>query len=136
MYETNFDFELGVGVFLWSYDQKTAEEWKGNPLDPLNLPISEELRAELSRLGDWWQTSVNAYPPDPSPWRQGECDRFNEVARTALTRLRWELGPTWDVIRSFGEEQEDPDLDRYLRDPDRFQRYPTAPDTTSTARSA
>lgn len=115
MYEVNFFLEFGGGVYLWSYDQRTAEAWDGK-LDIYGLPISEDLREELARIGSWWENSMSQDPLVPDSWRQNECDRFNEAADAAFDRLCAELGPTWDVIRSFGVMREDPDLDRFIRE--------------------
>ena len=131
--EMNVSFEPGAGVFLWCYDPDDEQRWGGNPIDPAGLPVSAELRAELTRLGQWYDTSLNwAYPPDPGPWRQQECDRFNTAATAALDRLRSELGADWEVIRDFADQYEDPDLDRYLANPAGFQRRPTPPAATAT----
>ncbi|MDT0351625.1 hypothetical protein [Pseudonocardia charpentierae] len=133
MYEINFSFEHGAGVFLWCSNPDDEQRWGGNPVDPATLPISADLRAELTRLGEWYNTSLNwAYPPDPGPWRQQECDRFNTAATTALDRLRTELCAEWEVIRNFADQYEDADLDRYLADPAGFQRRPSPPPTATT----
>jgi hypothetical protein len=53
---------------------------------------------------------------------QDECDRFNQAVIEACRRLRGELGPTWDIYIEFSALYEHPDLDRYLADPDGYQR--------------
>jgi hypothetical protein len=135
VYEINFSFEPGAGVFLWCSHPDDVQRWGGNPVDPARLAISADLRAELTRLGEWYNTSLNwAYPPDPGPWRQQECDRFNTAATTCLDRLRTELGTDWDVSRNFANQYEDPDLDRYLTAPASFQRRsPPPPKATTTS---
>jgi hypothetical protein len=84
-------------------------------------------------VGDWFDTSLNwGYPPDPGPWRQEECDRFNAASLNAFDRLRTELGPDWDIVPNFADLREDPDLDRCLADPAGFQRGSTSTPTAST----
>jgi hypothetical protein len=103
----------------------SEQDWQrwGQPVDPARLPISGSLRDELGRLVKWYDESLNwDYPPDPGPWRQSECECFNEVSRRALLRLRQELGPDWELVDEFQDLYEDPDLDRYLADPPGFRR--------------
>ena len=124
MPDASFSFEWGVGVLLWLHDAEDVTEW-GNPVGENDLPVSAELRDELTRLVEWHDHAVNwRYPPDPGPWRQDECDRFNRAASEALRRLRDELGPTWDIVRDVADTREDPDLDRYLAGPRGFDRPP------------
>ncbi|MFI5587611.1 hypothetical protein ACIA5G_21350 [Amycolatopsis sp. NPDC051758] len=93
-------------------------------MDLEELPISAELRAELDRLAVEYDESLNwDYPPDPGPWREARCLRFNTDVRAALARLRAELGPEREIEDGFDELHEDPDLDRYLADPKGFKRW-------------
>ncbi len=110
-------FDHGSGTCLWLED--TMDGW----VDPEQLPISAALRAELIRVAEWYDTALNRdYPPDPGPWREDECQRFNAAVRDLVVRLRTELSPDW-VLRDCAEEMhEDPDLDRYLADPVGFRR--------------
>jgi len=128
MFEMTFDFEWSAGVFLWMYSPEDEARWGGNPVDLRALPISEGLREDLRRLGQWHDTALNWDDPmAPSPWRQAECNRFNRAVTEAVQRLRDELGPDWDVVRYFGTVDEDPDLDRYLADPRGFARRAPSP---------
>lgn len=87
------------------------------------LPITPALRDELSRLVEWYDTSLNwDYPLDPGPWRESECREFSAAVRRAMQRLRTELGAEWEILDEFEELHEDPDLDRYLADPASFRR--------------
>jgi hypothetical protein len=107
-----FFFDPGSGAVLWA---------DVGPADLDQLPISASLRAELDSLVEQYDESVNwDYPPDPGPWREARCARFNADVRTALARLRRELGTA--VEDGFRELHEDPDLDRYLADPKGFKR--------------
>ncbi|GAA4031044.1 hypothetical protein GCM10022247_65180 [Allokutzneria multivorans] len=114
-------FDAGSGALLWC----SCEGWDdwGQPVDLELLPISQALRDELDRLISRYDTSLNwDYPPDPGPWREAECLEFNEAVRSAITQLRAELGPTWQIRDHTGEQHEDPDLDRYQADPAGFRR--------------
>nr|WP_223244243.1 hypothetical protein [Streptomyces sp. CBMA156] len=95
-----FFFESGsVGSVLWPEDPESPY---GCPAGLELLPLGAGLRAELTELSQWYQTSIDwDYPPDPSPWGQEEKDRFNARARAALDAVRRELGPGWAVVDRF-----------------------------------
>ncbi|MEU7798447.1 hypothetical protein AB0J14_08190 [Micromonospora arborensis] len=125
MTSARFFFDAGSGTVLWVDDPEGQAIW-GYAVDLDELPISPELQAELIDLVAEYDTSLNwEYPPDPGPWREAQCDRFNAATREALSRLRTELGPTWRIEDGFTALHEDPDLDRYLRDPKGFVRGAT-----------
>lgn len=118
----SFFFDAGSGTVLWTTTPEDREIW-GYAVDLSRLPISQALRDELDALTAEYDTSMNwDYPPDPGPWREPRCRRFNESVREAVDRLRRELGPTWRIEDEFTELHEDPDLDRYLADPKGFVR--------------
>src|SRR5689334_4382786 len=122
MTSARFFFDAGSGTLLWTVDPEDQEIW-GYAVDLTELPVSPDLRTELIDLVAAYDSSLNwEYPPDPGPWREGRCQRFNEAVRAALGRLRAELGPAWQIRDEFTELHEDPDLDRYLRDPKGFVR--------------
>jgi hypothetical protein len=76
-----------------------------------------------NELMEWHDQALNwEYPPDPGPWRQEECERFNQAAKDLLADVRQELGKQFEVIDEFVEEKEDPELDAYLQDPKSFKR--------------
>ncbi|GLP68034.1 MULTISPECIES: hypothetical protein [unclassified Streptomyces] len=90
-----FFFEAGVDTPLWPED--TASPY-GCPCELARLPIKPETRAELARLSEWYQSSIDwDYPPNPSPWSEEELQRFKEQAGSALEVLRRELGAGWVV---------------------------------------
>lgn len=77
----------------------------------------------MRAVAAWHDTSLNwDYPPDPVPWRQEECDRFNQAAEALLARIRAQLGSDFEVINLHKPIQEDPDLDTYLAAPKRLRR--------------
>ena len=51
-----------------------------------------------------------------------ECLRFDRAVHSALSQLREELGPQWNIVDEFNEVHEDPDLDSYLANPRGFRR--------------
>ncbi|HEX5597343.1 MAG TPA: hypothetical protein VFX61_15200 [Micromonosporaceae bacterium] len=122
MPHARFFIDAGSGGLLWAtgvHDQRT---W-GHPVQLDALPITPALRDELSRLVEWYDTSLNwDYPLDPGPWRESECREFSAAVRRAMQRLRTELGAEWEILDEFEELHEDPDLDRYLADPASFRR--------------
>ncbi|MFE9652475.1 hypothetical protein [Micromonospora sp. NPDC006431] len=122
MPHARFFFDAGAGGVLWP---TSPQDWQalGNPVLLEALPISVTLRDELAQLAEWYDASLNwDYPPDPGPWREPECQAFNNAVRRALDQLRAELGDQWVIADHFEEVHEDPDLDRYLADPASFRR--------------
>jgi hypothetical protein len=82
-YVLRFVFEW-VGGCLWPGDAAAYRELDLGPydvFDPCPLPLSAATLARCRRQAEWHDTSLNReYPPDPGPWRQPECDRFNDSA--------------------------------------------------------
>jgi hypothetical protein len=120
-YVIRYRFEW-LSVCFWAVNDATEEEF-GNPIDPEELPLSQNTIQWAKELADWHNGALNwDYPPDPGPWRQEECDRFNRAAKELLITVRQELGEHFEVIDARIEEREDPDLYAYLRDPEGFRR--------------
>lgn len=95
IHHLRFFFEAGVDTPLWPEDMAGPY---GYPCDLERLPISPATRAELSRLCEWYQSSIDwTYPPNPSPWSDEELQSFKQQTRTALETLRHELGAGWMV---------------------------------------
>jgi hypothetical protein len=121
LYIIRYWFEWKAGCF-WSANDATRERF-GYHILPEKLPLSEFTINRAHELVDWHDQALNwEYPPDPGPWRQDECERFNKAAREFLIAVRQELGDQFEVIDAFVEEEEDPDLDAYLQDPKGFKR--------------
>jgi hypothetical protein len=123
-YTLRFFFEWGGGC-LWAGDAAADTAFGPGPLDTAGsrLPLSAETVRRCGELAVWHDTSLNrAYPLDPGPWRQAECDRFNEAAGYLLATIRAELGEQFEVINRQPVAAEDPDLDAYLADPRAFRR--------------
>ncbi|HYV37796.1 MAG TPA: hypothetical protein VE988_19075 [Gemmataceae bacterium] len=74
-------------------------------------------------MAEWHDASLNwDYPPNPGPWRQVECDKFNRAAGELLSVIRADLGPDFQVIDEQRQIVEDPELDEYLASPKGFRR--------------
>src|SRR5262249_20406678 len=124
-YVLRFFFEWGGGC-LWAGNEAAVRDFGFGPLDlrePCPLSLSAVTLSECQPLAGWHDTSLNwDYPPNPGPWRQHECDRFNAETARLLTAIQSELGPAFQVIDKQGQCTEDPNLDRYLADPKGFRR--------------
>ncbi|MGA8115345.1 MAG: hypothetical protein WCA46_16905 [Actinocatenispora sp.] len=117
-----FFFDAGSGGVLWT-DSDGDRQRYGHPVEFTLLPVSQALRGGFGRLVEQYDRSLNwDYPPDPGPWREPECARFNQAVRRALRDLRDELGADWVIDDQFQDLHEDPDLDRYLAHPSDFRR--------------
>jgi hypothetical protein len=121
-YRIRFFFDWGSGTCLWSANDAARQAFD-YPIDPGKLPLSAETIDRIGRMCAWYDKALNwDYPPDPGPWRQDECDRFNGQSALLLESIRRELGADFDVIDESYELREDPDLDEYLKDPKAFRR--------------
>ncbi|MGE0191864.1 MAG: hypothetical protein AB7T63_07440 [Planctomycetota bacterium] len=114
------------GGCLWPFNDAAFRDFDFGPydcFDPCPLPLSQATLDACSDLAAWHDKSLNwDYPPDPGPWRQVECDRFNAAAQALLALIRDELGAAFEVIDHSDPAAEDPDLDAYLSDPKGFRR--------------
>jgi hypothetical protein len=117
--------EWGGGC-LWPGNEAAYEDFGLGPYDlhdPCPLPLTSGLLRECWELATWHDKSLNwDYPPDPGPWRQAECDRFNAAVANLLARIRTQLGPEFEVTDHQNGCFEDPDLDAYQADPKGFRR--------------
>jgi hypothetical protein len=123
-YVLRFFFEWHGGC-LWPGNEAAYRNFELGPLDlePTRLPLSAQTVQRCAEMAAWHDTSLNwDYPPHPGPWRQSECDQFNAAVRVLLIDIKQELGPDFEIVSQQGELNEDPDLDRYLADPNRFRR--------------
>lgn len=94
-----FFFEYGVDTVLWPDD---VDSPLGYPCDSARLPVGEETRAEIGRLAEWYQGSLDwDDPAGPSPWTTRQCEEFNVRARTLLERIRSEVPTDWVVEDRF-----------------------------------
>ncbi|GHO84838.1 hypothetical protein [Dictyobacter formicarum] len=120
-YVIRYRFEW-LGECFWSANDEARGRF-GYAIFPEMLPLSEQTIERTNELMAWHDQALNwDYPPDPGPWRQEECERFNYAARELLNAVRQELGSNFEVIDDFVEEKEDPELDAYSQDPKGFVR--------------
>lgn len=111
---------------LWPMNEASRNDFGAGPYDeedPCPLPLSSDTLIRCRDLVSWHDESLNwDYPPDPGPWRQTECDRFNAASTKLLNAIKDELGEDFEVADDRDLAKEDPDLDAYLEDPKGFQR--------------
>ena len=120
-YKIRFFFDYLSSCF-WSGNKRTKERF-GYPIEPRKLPLSAETIARAEELSRWFNDSLNwDYPPDPGPWRQEECDRFNRAVQQLFEAAGRELGEAFELHNEQGELMEDPELDEYLKNPKAFKR--------------
>lgn len=127
-YRIRFFCEWGAGS-LWPGSELTREDFGLGPYDLLDeqrvieLPLSGSAIERCRQIDSWHHGSLNwEYPPDPGPWRQAECDRFNLAVKQLIKLLQTELGPNFTVVNVQPLMAEDPELDRYLANPTEFRR--------------
>jgi len=118
-----FFFDWCSGSPFWAGDHRAREKHDVGPIPPEELGLSAELCQQAQELSDWHDESLNwEYPPNPSVWRQEECDRFNQSVQVFFAQAQHELEGQYTLIWQQRILAEDPDLDRYLRDPQGFRR--------------
>ena len=121
-YLLRYFFEWG-GPCLWANNDAACDRFGigGVNLDDLPVPDATKRRAE--ELTAWHDLSLNQdYPPDPGPWRQDECDRFNHASLELFHTLHNELGSDYDLVDEQLPLSEDPNLDEYLKDPQGYRK--------------
>src|SRR4051812_34933325 len=112
-YRLRYFFEYG-GPCLWAANDAAREQF-GYCVDLNYLPLPAETIRTAGDIGNWFSRSLNPdYPPDPSPWRQEDCDRFNRATAELLALIRDQLGSEFEIVDEQKPMVEDPDLDIYL----------------------
>jgi hypothetical protein len=120
-YRIRYWFEWG-GFCLWSDNSKADNEF-GSAIYPDDLPLSAATVARIEELATWHDQALNWNSPAyPGPWRQAECDRFNQAALELYEIIKAELGADFELVNDLIIMFEDPDLDEYLKDPQGFKR--------------
>ena len=106
------------GPCLWANNDAARSRFGIGGVNFDDLPVSDATKRSAEELVAWHVQSLNKdYPPDPSPWRQEECDRFNHASQQLLHTVRNELGADYDVVDEQLPISQDPNLDEYLKDP-------------------
>jgi len=120
-YKIRFFFDWQCTPF-WSGNDEARERFD-YPIQPEKLPLSQENIKKTYELSNWHDEALNwEYPPDPGPWRQDECNRFNAAANQLFESVHAELGEEFELVNEQRELNEDPDLDEYLKNPKEFRR--------------
>ena len=121
-YQLRYFFDPGSGCCLWAGDDATRGRF-GYAVDHTTLPLITATQARIDATLAWFDTALNReYPPDPGPWRQDECERFNATATALYATIAAELRPAFRLLDEHQPLREDPDLDAYLADPAAFRR--------------
>jgi hypothetical protein len=126
-YILRFFFEYGAGGCLWSHNEAAYNDFGYGPIDQrildetgkLSPPTLQLIEALDNRSADYLNKD---YPPDPSLWRQADCDVFNAQVDGLIENLVLELGEEFQIKDEQTRYVEDPDLDEYLKEPQKFKR--------------
>lgn len=122
-YVLRFWFEWLSGTAFWPANDAACARFGVGPIRPEELPLTAETQQQVRTIAAWHDKSLNwEYPPHPGPWREDECARFNTAVSALYALAAQELGASYEVVFATDEVHEDPDLDRYLRDPKGFHR--------------
>lgn len=122
-YQIRFFYDWGCDSPFWCGNDAARAKFDVGPIEPETLGLSIQTSETVRALAKWHDTALNwDYPPDPGPWRQEECDRFNVAVDSLLETIRTELSEEYEIIDRQGRYYEDPDLDRYSADPMNFRR--------------
>ncbi len=120
-YSLRYFFDWG-GPCLWANNDSARDRFGIGAVNVVDLPLSDATKRRADELAAWHDQSLNQdYPPDPSPWRQDECDRFNDASQQLLETIRNELGDDYDIVDEQPRLSEHPRLDEYLKDPASFR---------------
>jgi hypothetical protein len=96
---------------FWPRNDAARKLFFGGPIGPEKLGLSEELGQRARILSEWYQGSLDwGYPPDPGPWRQEECDRFNAAVQSFFEDVVAEVGDRFNIVNTQRIMVEDPRL--------------------------
>ncbi|WP_461175464.1 hypothetical protein [Uliginosibacterium flavum] len=119
----SFWWEWKCGSPFWPANEAALNRFGYGSIAPEELGLPIDLAAKLVDTSDWHDKALNwEYPPDPGPWRQVECDQFNEQSKDLFNQCCAAFGASITLVYKHRDEREDPDLDRYLADPKKFRR--------------
>jgi len=92
-----FMFEWCVEDLVWSVNKASYEKY-GYPIKTSLLPISQELKDEMIRLGQLHNDALNWDDPGSGLiWSKEQISEFLKEAKKAYDRLCKELGPDYKV---------------------------------------
>ena len=91
-------FDAGSGVCLWAGDEEARTRYD-YPIDVVDLPISDALRAEGERLIESWNTAIDwDNPGGPSPWTESQRAEFLRASDAFYAALSSDLGSEFEVL--------------------------------------
>jgi hypothetical protein len=104
-YKLRFFFDYGAGGCLWAENDVTRQDFGFGPIDETIAERTGKISADtlelIEQLDDRHADYLNKdYPPDPSLWRQSDCDDFNQKVDTLLTSLRQQLQSDFEIIEA------------------------------------
>ena len=126
-YKLRFFFDYGAGGCLWADNDLARQDFGFGPIDKTIADktgkLSAEILIQIDDLDNRHSGYYNKdYPPDPSLWRQNECDDFNQRVDTLRSRLRQQLNDDFEIVDLQKRYSEDKELEEYLRNPKNFKR--------------
>jgi hypothetical protein len=122
-YRFNFWFEWWADTAFLPANAAARREFGEGMTAPELLPLSAETTEQIHLLANWHDNYLDWEDPTaPSLWRQDECDGFNAAVQQIFGEVVRELGADFEVWNVQHLLVEDPDLDKFLSDPEGFQR--------------
>jgi len=126
-YRLRFFFDYGAGGCLWADNDLAKQDFGMGTIDKTIADktgkISSDTLKYIEELDERHSDYYNKdYPPDPSLWRQSDCEDFNQKIDTLLYSLREQLQSDFEIIDKQERYSEDKDLEEYLRDTRNFKR--------------
>ena len=98
-YILRFMFDYGSGTCLWSGNDEAREKFD-YPVMFAELPISEELKADLKKFIKWYDSSLNWDDPGgDSLWSDEMWQYFHDVQKNIYQRVCEEPGEEYEVRR-------------------------------------
>ncbi len=121
-YKIRFFYDWGCSDPFWNSNEAAKAKFGVGAISPGLLGLSHRTTEKIYALAEWHDTALNwDYPPHPGPWRQEECDSFKAAIEALLEDIHAELSEEYELIDEQCRPDEDPDLDRYLADPQGFK---------------
>ena len=126
-YKLRFFFDYEAGGCLWADNELARQDFGIGPIDETIAEKTRKISAETLKLireldnrhADYYNKD---YPPDPSLWRQSECDDFNQRIDKLLNSLKQQLSSDFEIVDKQTRYSEDKDLEEYLKNTKSFRR--------------
>ena len=81
------------GTILWGVGAADV-----GPIDPCDLPLTDELRSAIQRWADTYDRTLNQdFPPDSGFTNPSEQEAFEEEGMRLWRELQGQLSPGWSV---------------------------------------